>query len=81
MIPLSDMAFTMRGSTRHNFGDTGIVAAAFVMLVIGAWIAESGGFAFVIALIAICLIAVFVPIAVMLHEERNLPSNPRRPHA
>jgi hypothetical protein len=71
----------MRGSTKHTGTDVGIVASAFVMLVTGAWIAESGAFTIVIALIAICLIAVLVPIAVIMHEERNLPSSPRHPHA
>lgn len=70
----------MRDSTRHIATDIGLVAAAFVMLVTGAWIAQSGGFAIAIAIVLIGFIAVFVPIAVILHEEHDLPSNTRRPH-
>jgi len=70
----------MRGSNRHIALDIGLVAVAFVILVTGAWLAQSGGFALTIAIVLIGFIAVFVPIAVILHEEHELHSNTRRPH-
>jgi hypothetical protein len=61
----------MNDSSRHTAADIGLVATAFMMLVVGAWIAESGGFAFVVAIVLIGLIALFVPSAVVRHEQRT----------
>jgi hypothetical protein len=54
--------------------------AAFVILVVGAWLAQSGGFAVAVAIVLIGLIAAFVPIAVILGEEHDLPSNTPHVH-
>jgi ATP/ADP translocase len=57
------------------------LVAVFMVLVGGAWIAQSGGFAVAVAIVLIALIAVFVPIAVILREEHDLLSNtPRSTH-
>lgn len=58
----------MRGSREDNGADVGIVVVAVWMLVAGAWIAQSGGFAITIALILAGIVAVIVPIALMRHE-------------
>jgi hypothetical protein len=68
----------MKGSAGHMGTDVGLVATAFMMLVVGAWIAESGGFAIVVAIMLIGLIALFVPFAVIYHEQHELERTPRR---
>ena len=68
----------MKGSTGHIGTDVGLVATAFMMLVAGAWIAESGGFAIAVAITLIALIALFVPFAVMYHEQHELERTTRR---
>jgi hypothetical protein len=46
-----------------------IVAAGFVALVVAAAIAGDGGFALAVGLVLIGLIAMFVPMAVIQHEQ------------
>jgi len=48
--------------------------------VAGTWVAQSGGFAVAVAIVLIGFIAALVPIAVILHEEHDLPSNTRGTH-
>jgi uncharacterized membrane protein YhaH (DUF805 family) len=67
-----------RDSTSAIARTIGFAAVLFAALVAGAWIAESGGFALTVAIVLIGLIAVFVPIAVILREEHDLPSHGRR---
>ena len=55
-------------------------AAAFVILLAGVWVAQSGGFAVAVAIVLIAFIAALVPIAVILHEEHDLASNTRHTH-
>jgi hypothetical protein len=69
----------MRSSTRHIAGKIGLVAA-FVVLVGGAWVAQSGGFAVAVAIVLIAFIAALVPIAVIVQEEHDLPSDTRHGH-
>jgi hypothetical protein len=68
----------MRGSTSHIARNIGLVAVVLVALVAGAWIAESGAFALTVAIVLVGLVAVFVPFAVILREEHDLPSHVRR---
>jgi hypothetical protein len=69
----------MRRSTRHMARKIGLVAA-FMALVGGVWVAQSGGFAVAVTIVLIGFIAAFVPIAVILREEHDLPSNTWRTH-
>ena len=69
----------MRSSTRHMTRKIGF-AAALVILLAGALVAQSGGFAIAVAIVLIAFIAALVPIAVILHEEHDLPSNTPHTH-
>lgn len=69
----------MRSSTRHIAGKIGLVAA-FVALLGAAWVAQSGGFAVAVAIVLIAFIAALVPIAVIVREEHDLPSDTRHGH-
>jgi mono/diheme cytochrome c family protein len=61
----------------HTTRNVAIVAAGFVALVVAAAIAGDSGFALAVGLVLIGLIAMFVPIAVIHHEQRGLPHDPR----
>jgi mono/diheme cytochrome c family protein len=61
----------------HTTRNIVIVAIGFVALVVAAGIAGDSGFALAVGLVLIGLIAMFVPLAVITHEEREVPIDPR----
>ena len=66
----------MRGQS-HTTRNIVIVAVGFVALVVAAGIAGDSGFALAVGLVLIGLIAMFVPLAVITHEQRGVPIDPR----
>jgi mono/diheme cytochrome c family protein len=64
----------------HTTRNVLIVAVGLVGLVVAAAIAGDSGFALAVGLVLVGLIAMFVPIAVIAHEQRGIPLDPRPPH-
>jgi hypothetical protein len=67
----------MRRRPSHMTRNFIIVVIGVAALVIAAAIAEDSGFALAVGLVLIGLIAMFVPLAVILHEEREVPIDAR----
>lgn len=61
----------MRGSSEHIGSDIGVIVVAIWMLVAGAWIALSGGFAITAALVLSGIVAGIASLTVLGYLERH----------
>jgi cytochrome c2 len=68
----------MRRRPTHTTRNIAIVTIGLGALVIAAAIAQDSGFALAVGLVLIGLIAMFVPLAVILHEEREIDAGSPR---